>query len=71
MQTKESTTTHLTTESSDTPTADLSSDSRGMAAIIVASVVFSVFGVAVYVVAAAAWAEIYRQIKPPLVETFS
>ncbi len=38
MQTKESTTTHLTTESSDTPTADLSSDSRGMAAIIVATV---------------------------------
>ncbi len=38
MQTKESTTTHLTTESSDTPTADLPSDSRGMAAIIVATV---------------------------------
>ena len=38
MQTKESTTTHLTPESSDTPTADLSSDSRGMAAIIVATV---------------------------------
>ena len=38
MQTKESTTTHLTTESADTPTADLSSDSRGMAAIIVATV---------------------------------
>ena len=38
MQTKESTTTHLTTESADTPTADLPSDSRGMAAIIVATV---------------------------------
>ena len=38
MQTKESTTTHLTPESSDTPTADISSDSRGMAAIIVATV---------------------------------
>jgi len=38
MQTKESTTTHLTPESSDTPTADLPSDSRGMAAIIVATV---------------------------------
>ena len=38
MQTKESTTTDLTPESSDTPTADLSSDSRGMAAIIVATV---------------------------------
>ena len=38
MQTKESTTTDLTPESSDTPTADISSDSRGMAAIIVATV---------------------------------
>ena len=38
MQTKESTPTHLTPESSDTPTADISSDSRGMAAIIVATV---------------------------------
>ena len=38
MQTKENTTTHLTPESSDTPTADLPSDSRGMAAIIVATV---------------------------------
>jgi predicted PurR-regulated permease PerM len=38
MQTKESTTTDSTPESSDTPTATLPSDSRGMAAIIVASV---------------------------------
>jgi len=38
MQTKESTSTRLTPEPSDTPTADLSSDSRGMAAIIVATV---------------------------------
>lgn len=38
MQTKESTTTDSTPESSDTPTATLPSDSRGMAAIIVATV---------------------------------
>jgi len=38
MQTKESTPTHLTPEPSDTRTADLPSDSRGMAAIIVATV---------------------------------
>jgi predicted PurR-regulated permease PerM len=38
MQTKGSTPTHLTPESSDTRTADLPSDSRGMAAIIVATV---------------------------------
>ena len=38
MQTKESTTTDSTRESSDTPTATLPSDSRGMAAIIVATV---------------------------------
>ena len=38
MQTKESTTTDSTPESSATPTATLPSDSRGMAAIIVATV---------------------------------
>ena len=38
MQTKESTATDSTPESSDTPTATLPSDSRGMAAIIVATV---------------------------------
>ena len=38
MQTKESTTTDSTPESSDTPTATLPSDSRGVAAIIVATV---------------------------------
>lgn len=40
-------------------------------ALIAGTVVLSVFGVAVYVMGAAAWAEIYRQLKPPLEETFS
>jgi predicted PurR-regulated permease PerM len=38
MQTKESTATHSTPESSNAPTANLPSDSRGLAAIIVATV---------------------------------